>query len=160
MTLATLMMAAAWAWLFAVTDASTGADARSEVESRLGFAHRLIAGEVMSGTLVADPAGSCSRTCLTIAVTHVDSAPERIVYHYDPSRAVLWRKSSGSHVIEGVSALSFEYLSAAGEPLPLGGYDVLAPAIAPSARAVRLAMTLAVRGAAPHTYTWTMPLTW
>ena len=160
MTLATLMMAAAWAWLFAVTDASTGADARSEVESRLGFAHRLIAGEVASGRLVADPAGSCTRTCLTIVVTHVDSAPELIVYHYDPSRAVLWRKSSGSHVAEGVSELSFEYLSATGERLLLGGDDVLAPAIVSSARAVRLAMTLAVRGAAPHTYAWTMPLTW
>jgi hypothetical protein len=110
--------------------------------------------------VVAAPVGRCTRTCLTIAVAHVDSAPELIVYRYDPSRAILWRKSSGSHVAEGVRALSFEYLSAAGEPLPLGADDSLAPATATSVRAVRLAMTLAVRGAAPHTCTWTMPLTW
>ena len=160
MTLASLMMASAWSWLFAVTGASASTDAGSEVESRLAFAHRLITGEVTSGTLVADPVGSCTRTCLTITVTHVDSASELIVYRYDSSRAVLWRKSSGSHVIEGVSALSFEYLSAAGEPLPLGGDNALAPASATLVRAVRLAMTLTVHGASPHTCAWTMPLTW
>ena len=160
MSLASLMMAAAWAWLFSVTDVSAGDDARSEVESRLGFAHRLITGEVTSGTLVADPVGSCTRTCLTIAVTRLDNTSETIVYRYDQSRSILWRKSSGSHVAEGVRALSFEYLSADGEPLALGEDDALAPALAASVRAVRLAMTLAVRGAAPHAYTWTMPLTW
>ncbi|MGO8684244.1 MAG: prepilin-type N-terminal cleavage/methylation domain-containing protein [Thermoleophilia bacterium] len=158
--LASLLLAGAWSWFFTTAAACARSNASAEAASRLAFARRLFTLEVASGSLLASPSGSCSRTCLTVSVTHIDGSSETIVYYFDAARGILWRKNASNHVVEGVQSLSFDYLSSSGVPLSLAADGTLSATTAGLVRAVRLSLTVVVHGAAPLARTGTVPLTW
>jgi prepilin-type N-terminal cleavage/methylation domain-containing protein len=158
--LASLLLAGAWSWFFATSAACARSNATAEAASRLAFAYRLMALEVSSGSLQASPAGSCSRTCFTVSVAHIDGSAETIVYRFDAARGILWRKNASNHVVEGLQSLSFDYLSSSGVPLPLAADGTLSATSAGLAQAVRLSLVVTVQGAAPLARTQTVPLTW
>lgn len=158
--LASLLLAGAWSWFFATSAACARSNATAEAASRLAFAGRLMALEVSSGSLLANPAGNCSRTCLTVSVVHIDGSAEAIVYRFDAARGILWRKNASNHVVEGVQSFSFDYLSGSGVPLPLAADGTLSATSAGLAHAVRLSLVVTVQGAAPLARTQTVPLSW
>jgi hypothetical protein len=132
---ACLVLGASFGWLWTVVDAADRGGDEVELRSSLAFARRLTTSELrQASTLIAIPDAPCGRHTISFAVpSAVAGEPADLVtYAWDPGRQILWRKSSGSYLAQGVTRFDVRYLDGDGREvaaelgvLPLAAYPIV-----------------------------------
>lgn len=139
-TVATVVLAAGWAWCWSLSGSCAAGSARLDAGSSLAFVQRLSTGELgqCDGLVTASDAG-CSATSIAFIVPSGEGpTTELITYVWDPGRRVLWRKSPGSHLAEGVDDFAIAYFDYQGHELPVATGGGLTGAELPLVRRVKL----------------------
>jgi hypothetical protein len=153
--LAACLLAAGWSWVFTVSASSRADVAVMEASSRMAFARRELTADVSCGRLSAASPG-CGSDGLSLVVTHPGGAKELVTIHYDPTRQVVWRKTSSCHVVQGVLRFGVEYLDSGGEALsPAAGGR---PTQAELDRVVCLRFCVQLAQGRPVPSTWLVPV--
>lgn len=117
--IAGIVLAAGWTWCWGATRSCSTQAGRVEARSSLAFVRRLTAAELRSAAaFVRTPLHVCGLHSVCFVVPADDHGTyELITYVWDQSRHVLWRKSSGSHLAEGVTSFAVGYYDAGGDRL-------------------------------------------
>ena len=125
-SLAGVMLAASWGWLWTTASAARGVDARAQDATAQAFGARMLRADLARSVALGMPdQGVCGATRLTLLVrgpsTGID---EVVIVAWDPRRGVLWRKAAGSYLAEGVKSMAVRYFARdGGEVVPVN--DVL-----------------------------------
>jgi len=158
MAIAGVVLTAGWAWCWSMSGSSAAACARLDASSSLAFTRRLTSAELGECLgLVSSPSCACSARSVAFAVPAADGGTELVTYVYDPARRVLWRKSPGAHLAEGVDAFSVTYRDAQARLLACDQSGRLPPATLPLVRRVDLTVTVRC-GAQTALASWQVPL--
>jgi type II secretory pathway component PulJ len=117
-SVSTVVLGAAWPWLWAAGRAARGVDGRTQAATAAAFAVRSLATDVeLASALLQPPAGRSPADCVCLVHCHPGEAPETILVVWDPARRVLWRKAPGTYLADHVEALSLEYFGSDGQTL-------------------------------------------
>jgi len=118
----TVVLSGGWAWCWSVSRSCAAGSARLDAGSSLAFVRRLSTSELGSADALVDQSGAvCTATAIAFIAPSGDGPDSSLVtYVYDPGRRVLWRKSPGSHLAEGVDDFSITYFDDQGDTLPCG----------------------------------------
>lgn len=117
-TIAGVVLAGAWAWLWNAGVASSSAADRARATTAAAFAVRCIADDLeAAASLQLPPAPYGPARALDLVHLHPGQAPENVLVVWDPTRRVLWRKASGTYLADHVSQFAFTYLDEDGRPL-------------------------------------------
>jgi type II secretory pathway component PulJ len=123
-SLAGVMLAASWGWLWTTASAARGADHRAQDATAQAFGARMLRADLARSVALGMPdQGVCGATRLTLLVrgpsTGID---EVVIVAWDPRRGVLWRKAAGSYLAEGVESMAVRYFARdGGEIVPVNG---------------------------------------
>ena len=147
-TLAGVVSCAGWAWCWSTTGACARSRDRLEASSSLAFVRRLTTAELHAAAcLVNTPSCSCTAHSLVCAVPASDGRSLQLVsYAWDEHRGVVWRKASGSHLVEGATRFDVVYADDACVPAQCGPDGRLTASGLISVRRVEFALTVAVGG--------------
>jgi hypothetical protein len=141
-----LILAAAWSWLFTSISAGAHEAGRLEAETSLAFVQRITSAELRRAVvfLASSPPG-CSGQSVVFATAGSDGSKETISYVWNPSTRVLWRKAAGSHLASEVRAFQVEYFDGAGARVTPAAGDLSQSELV-EVRRVRLTIALAGTG--------------
>jgi Tfp pilus assembly protein FimT len=154
-----IVLLAAWPWCWAVVERQTQETDRAEASTSLGFAQRLLDGEVRSAVALSATAETpCTSSAFSLDLMTSDGRGQATIdYGYDRARGVVWRGSRSSYVADGVTAFSVEYLDGAGLVVGLTQDDRIPTSDAGCVRRLRFSMSIAV-GSASLSDTWEVAL--
>jgi hypothetical protein len=117
-SIASVVLAASWAWLWNVGGASSATADHARAATAAAFAVRSITDDLdASASLQAPPSGYSPARTLSLLHIHSGAAAEAVLIVWDPSRRVLWRKAPGTYLADQVSRFDVTYLDAAGREL-------------------------------------------
>jgi hypothetical protein len=117
-SVSTVVLGAAWPWLWAVGGTARGVDGRAQASTAAAFATRCLMADVTLATsLLAPPAGRSADCCLCLLHCHPGETPETVLVVWDATRKVLWRKAPGTYLADHVESFSLEYFDASGRAL-------------------------------------------
>jgi len=140
-----IALGAAWPWLWNTAEAAHTIDARAQAATSAAFAARSIAGDLELATgLLAPPAGMVPARSLYIRQRRPGEPAESIVIVWDPTRQVLWRKTSSSYLADHVESFAITYFDRLGRPL--GPAEMMFVDWPDSVARVRIALVVATQG--------------
>ncbi len=114
-SIAAVILAAAYAWLWNVAALADGADDRAQAGTLAAAVSRAVAADVHAGVCVVEPpAGRDPSRSLSIVHDHAAVAAEVVLIVWDPARGVVWRNASGTYIADHVSGFAVEYVLADG----------------------------------------------
>jgi type II secretory pathway component PulJ len=123
-SVSTVVLGAAWPWLWAAGGAARRVDGRAQAATAAAFAARSLATDLeMSIALLRPPAGRTPADSLCVLHRHPDAAAETVLVVWDPVRRVLWRKTSSTYLADHVVSFSLEYFRADGQVLGPMDFD-------------------------------------
>lgn len=115
---ASVVLSAAWAWLWNAGSAASAVAGRAEASTAAAFALRAVVDEVSLATgLCSPPAGLAPDRTLCLEHRHDGMAAETVLVVWDPARRVLWRKASGTYLADHVERFAVQYFRADGRCL-------------------------------------------
>ncbi len=96
-SLAGVMLAASWGWLWTTASAARGADARAQDATAQAFGARMLRADLARAVALGAPdQGICGTTRLTLLARDPRTGVDEVVaVAWDPRRGVVWRKASG-----------------------------------------------------------------
>ncbi len=119
--IAAVTLCSAWAWLWNAGVASSATVDRTRAATAAAFAARCICGDLEASFALQDPPSAYGPgRALELTHLHPGAVPEDVLIVWDPSRRVLWRKTSGTYLADHVTRFAITYYS--------GGGGVLTPA--------------------------------
>jgi len=144
--LAGVVTCAGWSWCWSVSRSCANARDRLEALSSIGFVRRLTTRELSAATrLLNTPSCSCTNNGLAFAVPTPDGRGlQEVTYGWNAARGIVWRKASGSHLVEGATRFDVCYADQAGRGLACGSDGRLDEAARPAVRTVELTLTVVV----------------
>ena len=144
--LAGVVTCAGWSWCWSVSRSCANARDRLEALSSIGFVRRLTTRELSAATGLLDtPSCSCTNSSLGFVVPTPDARGRQVVtYGWNAGRGVVWRKASGSHLVEGATRFEVGYADQAGHGLACGSDGRLDEAARNAVRTVELTLTVVV----------------
>jgi hypothetical protein len=113
-------MAGAWAWLWTAVGAATRTDADVQARTVLAAALRTVRAEVSSAAEARLVPGVPTGRGLRLVSRIPFSVGDVTDIVWDPSRAVLWRRTSSTYVADGVTWFKVTLLDARGRQLDDG----------------------------------------
>lgn len=123
-TVSTVVLAAAWTWLWTAGGTARRVDGRTQAATAAAFAARsLVTDAELAIALLQPPAGRSPADCVCLLHRHPGEAPETVLVVWDPARRVLWRKAPGTYLADHVEFFSLEYFDAEGRTLGRTGLD-------------------------------------
>ena len=125
-SLAGVMLAASWGWLWTTASAARGADARAQDATAQAFGARMLRADLARTVALGAPGqGICGTTRLTLLARDPATGVDEVIsVAWDPRRGVVWRKAAGSYLAEGVTSFAVRYFARdGGEVVPVN--DVL-----------------------------------
>lgn len=123
-SVSTIVLGAAWPWLWVAGGTARRVDGRTQAETAAAFAARSLVADVELATaLLRPPGGRSPAECICLLHRHPGEAPETMLVVWDPARRVLWRKASGSYLADHVESFSLEYFGADGRALERADLD-------------------------------------
>jgi type II secretory pathway component PulJ len=115
-----VVLAGAWAWLWSVAPPARSLGANAQASSAAAFALRTVTRDLQEGAELFVPT-ACAPDCgLLLEHRGPATAPETVAIVWDPSRQVLWRKTSSTYLADHVTRFAVAYLSSAGDALEVG----------------------------------------
>jgi hypothetical protein len=133
-----VILAAAWPWLWNAAGVSRRATDREQARSAAAYAARILAADVGEATaLLPPPAGVPSSRALQLRHVHLTAGAETVLVRWDPAKCVLWRKTSSTYLADRVTAFAVSYVGREGDALEPG--DAFWPAAV-----ARIAVSLTV----------------
>jgi type II secretory pathway component PulJ len=139
-----IALGAAWPWLWNAAEAARAIDARAQAATSAAFAARSIMADLeLASGLLAPPAGVAPERSLRIQQRRPGEPAESILVAWDPTRQVLWRKTSSSYLADHVESFSVSYFDRLGEPL--GPVQMTLGDWPDSVARVRIALVVATR---------------
>jgi type II secretory pathway pseudopilin PulG len=113
-----IALGAAWPWLWNTADAARAIDARAQAATSAAFAARSIMADLELATgLLAPPAGMIPARSLNVQQRCPGETAQSILIVWDPTRQVLWRKTSSSYLADHVESFSITYYDRLGVPM-------------------------------------------
>lgn len=124
LVVAAILLTSAWAWLWSVVGASHRYESRAAASADLAYAERLMTRELRAAVSLAPAsAEGCSTSALSLTLrTPGASAEDTVSYVWDQRRAVVWRKTPSTYVVEHVSLFRITYFDYSGTAIvPVDG---------------------------------------
>jgi type II secretory pathway component PulJ len=123
-SVSTVVLGAAWPWLWAAASTARGVDGRTQAATAAAFAVRSLATDVeLASALSQPPSGRSPAESICLTHSHPGEAAETVLVVWDPARRVLWRKAPGTYLADHVEAFSVEYFGADGQVFGGGDFD-------------------------------------
>jgi type II secretory pathway component PulJ len=123
-SVSTVVLGAAWPWLWAAASTARGVDGRTQAATATAFAARSLVTDVeLASALSQPPSGRSPAESMCLIHSHPGEAPETVLVVWDPVRRVLWRKAPGTYLADHVEAFSVEYFGADEQALSRGDFD-------------------------------------
>jgi len=144
--LAGVVSCAGWAWCWSSTGVCARSGDRLDAQSSLAFVRRITTAELhVASCLVNSPSCSCTGHSIVCAVPAADGRSLQLVsYVWDEHRGVVWRKASGSHLVEGAIRFDVAYRDDANGNIVCGPDGRLTTAGLAAVRRVDFALTVIV----------------
>lgn len=123
-SLASILLAASWGWVWTTASAARRTDARGQDATAQAFAARMLRADLARCIALGTPdQGVCGPTSLTLVTRDAARGTDEIVtVAWDPRRGVLWRKATGSYLAEGVVSCAIRYFAHdSSEVVPVNG---------------------------------------
>jgi hypothetical protein len=112
---AAITLCGAWAWMWNAGDASSSTVSRARAATAAAFAARCISDDLDQSTaLQVPPSAYGPRRALNLVHVHRSAVPESVLIVWDPSRHVLWRKTSGTYLADHVTRFAVTYYDEGG----------------------------------------------
>jgi prepilin-type N-terminal cleavage/methylation domain-containing protein len=116
MSIATVVLIAAWAWVWNAGHVARGAARAAQATSSAAFAARTITDELSEAVVVAPPpAGFDPCAALCVEHRHLDKPAECVLIAWDTGRQVLWRKTQAGYLADHVEEFAVTYYDCRGE---------------------------------------------
>ena len=116
--IAAVTLCSAWAWLWTAGVASSATVDRTRAATAAAFAARCISGDLEASFALQDPPAAYGPSrALDVTHLHPGAVPESVLIVWDPSRRVLWRKTSGTYLADHVTGFAVTYYDSGGGAL-------------------------------------------
>jgi hypothetical protein len=113
--ISSVILAAAWPWLWNAAAASRRAVDREQARTVAAFALRCVSADLGQATaLLPLPAGVSPARALLVRHDHQKGGTETVLIRWEPATRVLWRKTSSTYLADRVSAFGVAYFDARG----------------------------------------------
>lgn len=148
--IASVVLAAGFAWLWNVAALAGGADDRAQAATLAAAVSRAVAGDLHAGVSVLEPpSGRDPARSLALVHDHEASTAESVLIVWDPERGVVWRNASGTYLADHITRFSVAYVLADGS---LVDGERMGPDDWTSVRAARVDLVSAVGSAIVRRY--------
>jgi len=118
--IAGVALAGAWAWLWSVAPPARSLQAQAQSASAAAFALRTLTHDLQEAGALLAPTACAPDHGVLVEHRHPGAAAEAVVVVWDPSREVLWRKTSSTYLADHATGFTVTYLSPWGEPVVPG----------------------------------------
>ncbi len=110
-------LAGAWAWLWSMAPPARSLQAGAQSGSAAAFALRALEHDLRDAVVLYVPTACAFDRGLLLEHRHPGVAPESLPIVWDPSREVLWRKTSSTYLADHVTRFGVVYLDTFGSPV-------------------------------------------
>jgi len=140
-----IALGAAWPWLWNAAETARAIDARAQAATSAAFAARSIVADLeLASGLLAPPAGVAPERGLYVQQRRHGEPAESVLIVWDPTRQVLWRKTSSSYLADHVESFATTYFDRLGRPL--GPAEMTFADWPDSVARVRIVLVVVTRG--------------